>query len=303
MGHDVSRMAVVIATRNRSAQLRRTLGLLSRQTNLPVVVVVADSSTEVVDQYDGVDLPFKVVHLRNLPAGIQVQRNLALAYLRENSDVEFVQVLDDDLIFSSRLLERGAQQLTEVAGSVAVCGVTNGSRRSPASRWVDRFERAFLLSAPGAGEVSRAGINSGYYLDDQIQTIRQVSWVLGCSMWRYEILMALRYWEGEPGYVLGEDVEISSRAQQLGQLYVDPNIRLRHLEMSRSSRDEKAIARQSITSRWIIMNNLGIGPVIHWRYTIGVLARALLSRGARRTDDRVQRLSGTLEGLRWAIRQ
>ena len=100
-------VAVVISTRDRTAELRRCLRSLLDGTSTPAEVVVADQSRgpgtrEVVAESAADGLPVR--HLRVRPGGLGVSQNDAIAA----TTAPVVAVIDDDCVASQDWLEQVA---------------------------------------------------------------------------------------------------------------------------------------------------------------------------------------------------
>jgi hypothetical protein len=60
----------------------------------------------------------------------------------------------------------------------------------------------------------------------------ETEWLIGCSIWDFQKINALRFEEDFYGQSLGEDVIFSLKASSLGRIAADPTVIINHLESS-----------------------------------------------------------------------
>jgi glycosyltransferase involved in cell wall biosynthesis len=231
------RYDVVVATRNRADSLAACLSLIERQTELPVRVVVVDSS----DDHDaservlsGREPSVEWVFIRSATRSAPYQRNLGIAHAE--SDVVLVPD-DDSMLFPGTAAEIMALYRADTAGQVAAVSAAY-SDRSPLSgtpqqiRWSERRKQQV---EPLRDAVERAVVPKPFETyPRQLWRSRTVpEWIDGerfslvPSVGGYRLSLRTAVAQEHPfdetmgygiGYALHEDMELSMRLQRLGYL-------------------------------------------------------------------------------------
>ena len=232
------RYDVVVATRNRAASLAACLSLLESQTELPVRVIVVDSS----DDHDaservvlsGRDPSVDWVFIRSATRSAPYQRNLGIAH----AESEVVLVPDDDsMLFPGTAAEIMALYRADTAGQVAAVSAAY-SDRSPLAgapqqiRWSERRKQQV---EPLRDAIEAALVPKPFetYPRELWRSRAVPSWVDGerfslvPSVGGYRLSMRTAVAKAHPfdetmgygiGYALHEDLELSMRLQRLGYL-------------------------------------------------------------------------------------
>jgi len=214
-------IAVVIPTRNREVLLNQILDDLSSQSVKPNIVVVVDSSDEVLN-INRQNLNFVV--LSSVIRSAAIQRNLGLAYLDSlDSDFDLCAFLDDDVRIEEDYLEKLSRTLIDTHGAIGISGLAIGDDESHIRR--NRFLDSIGFTG-AEGKLTCGAINVPVRT---AKKVTKVDWLIGCSLWKLDSLGAIRFQEDFMGQSIFEDVLFSVEAGKFGNLIVDPQVRFRHL--------------------------------------------------------------------------
>lgn len=218
----------LLCTRDRPADLHRTLQSLVAQSTLPREVVIVDAGREPAES-----------SVRELlePVGIEVRylwttpgrtRQLNLGIHAATGDPIFI--VDDDVVLDRRFheemlrtFERGGADVAGVQGTV----IDDTYRPLP----LRAFRALFLLSRhtkDGRGRL----LPSGYYTTPVRPTSpREAEALRLCGLgFRRHVFDEFAFDERYEGYALKEDIDFSYRVSQRYKLLVSPDARFRHLK-------------------------------------------------------------------------
>ena len=138
----MTKIAVVIPTRNRPKHLTRLLDSIAKGTKLPEQVVVVSSGDDVAPLLGKYRNILKITHLHIKEKG-QIRQKMAAVSLLEN-DIDWVFFSDDDLLFQSSTLSdmKFSIQYTEKDSPVGI-GVhishEHSDNRIESQRYVSKF--------------------------------------------------------------------------------------------------------------------------------------------------------------------
>lgn len=223
-------IVVIIPTLNRHELLNRLLAELRSVLNPPKLVIVVDSSTKV---FSSSDLAKHEMVLHSQVRSAAAQRNQGLKLIEElESSCEYVAFIDDDVEITPQYFASILNTFQRFPKAVGVSGLAIGSfeKRLRVNRWFWKF-----IGLTGAeGELTRAGVNV------PVRTSKvslEVDWLIGCSVWRYDLIKDLNFEKDFEGQSIFEDVLFSIRASKRGSLVVNPDIKMNHFlsEQSRPS--------------------------------------------------------------------
>lgn len=272
------RIAVVVASVGRPADIACLLGALGRQTRRPDLVVLSVPAAADAPATGTEPFPVAmVVGARGLPA----QRNTGLKAAR---GCEVAVCFDDDFLPAPDYLERAAEALAADPTLLAVDGklVADGAV-GPGLTW-EAAER-LLLHAPPATPGLRYDQPDGLY---------------GCNMaLRMAALGEQPFDERLPLYAWLEDYDFSRRMARQGRIGRVMEARGIHLGVKRARTSGLRLGYSQVANP-LYLYAKGTMPL---RVTAGHLLRRPLGNawGALRRDptiDRVGRLRGNLLGLR-----
>jgi GT2 family glycosyltransferase len=253
-------IAVVIATRNRPTFLREVVDALMSQSVRPVVTIVVDSSDKHAQQANAQTLSRSNLNMRHIFSGVKSlthQKNLALDIILTEPSIAFVQILDDDTIPDQNHLATLRKTLIGEPNVIGVSGVTIPKWTVPKTRSSIRaIFRLCGLDSHVGGRVTPAGI--GIPVDLDLPDTQASEWLFGCSMWRRELFLNLRYASDFVGSGLFEDVEFSTRARHFGELRVNPSATLLHRMADSGRPDSFLYAYRFVRNRRRVVRNLGM---------------------------------------------
>jgi len=219
--------SVIIATRNRKIPLKQLIESLLKQSLLPKSIIIVDSSDIFENSLEY--LSELVTHIHTSKKSIAQQRNLGL--LNVCQDTAAIFFLDDDTCPEMNYFDKMLTTLWS-SGAIGVSGLALNPKRiqrKKPSGLQGTIRKFFLLDSNKDGAVLKSGIgipvreiNNGWI---------EAEWLIGCSCWNYQKIKHIQFEEDFKGYSLGEDLIFSVRARKLGQLIVDSNIILQHIEM------------------------------------------------------------------------
>lgn len=284
--------AVVIATKDRPAELARCLASLRIQTEPAQEVVVVDASSgpetqHAVEQARGEGLA--VEYVSSPVASTTAQRAEGIRRTR----APIVHFLDDDVELEPGYL---AAIHDCYRADPALAGAGGLPTNLPGFRpgWLRR------LLAPGStrqGAVLPSGRAVLVYRADRPMT---VDWLSGCCMsFTRRALVREGFDETATGYVLGEDVDIGYRIRQLGPLVITPYARLVHHESPVNRLGWREWAARDIVNRHHRVV-AGTGRYSLPRFWLGALGQVAVwaARSLLPSDRRArQMLAGSVAGL------
>jgi len=273
--------------------LRETLQSLNRQSLLPDLVVIVDSSDSedsrvVVDRLQPA-LKFPLVYTHTLIRGAAYQRNLG-AQQTENDLIFF---LDDDVILEKDFLKELSHVFEcDQEGRVgAVSGtITNQPfvPLSPLNR-VLLFLFTGIWSSNLAGRVVGPGVC--FLPDDDGDGVRQVEW-LPTTGAAYRRSVFVRFWFDEKIPYPLEDLHLSVRVAQHYQLMNTSRARLFHCDTGRKTqrnwfRTGEGIILSRHAVAFDVLGRRGFRALCAlFGYELGYTTLALLWNGGRRPNFR-----------------
>jgi len=253
---------VVIATRNRPDPLRETLQSLNRQSLLPDLVVIVDSSdgedSRIVVERLRPALNFPLLYTQTPIRGAARQRNLG-AQQTENDLIFF---LDDDVILEPDFL-REIVGIFERDSEGAIGGVS-GTIVNQVYSPLRGFNRLLFALCTGEWRDSYAGRLVGpavnFLPEDKPDMVQEVEWLpSGCVCYRKEVFAKHGFANDFEGYSFAEDVHLSSRVAQTHKLLNTTRARLYHHDLGASTHKNWVELGESMVAhrRLIMVSVLG----------------------------------------------
>ena len=219
--------SVIIPTRNREVALKNLIESLLKQSILPESIIIIDSSDLFENSLEY--LSSLVKHIHTSKKSIAQQRNLGLLNVHKKTSAIFF--LDDDTRPEINYFEKMLKTLWS-SGAIGVSGLAlnpNKIQRNKPVGLQGCIRKLFLLDSNADGSVLKSGI--GIPVREINKGWKKVEWLIGCSCWNFQKIKHIQFEEDFEGYSLGEDLIFSVRARKFGQLIVDSNIILHHIEM------------------------------------------------------------------------
>lgn len=211
----------MIPTRNRPASLGRLLVNLSNLNRRFDAVIVVDSSDHPGEIEDLCE-KFGAIFIGSKRTSAAHQRNLGIKKaISSVNDFRYIAFLDDDVIVPKDYLERSLESFGS-ADIIGISGIALNSSVSPRKR---NFLKDFLGLTGRPGTLTRSGIN----IPCEPNTgLKETEWLIGCSVWRREIVERIRFQDDFEGQSLFEDVLFSIQARDYGRLICNTEMVLDH---------------------------------------------------------------------------
>ena len=310
-------VSVVTPTFNRPAELVELLENLSRQTLLPVEVIIVDGSSgtesevAVEQALENKKYPFSVRYVRHA-AGTAIQRNCGIELAQE----EFVALIDDDV----RLEEQFLAEVVTVFGNdeeLEVGGIV-GYRTNTHFKLADRmrwrwYKRLGLLMCYEPG---RYDFETGYPINNNMQPpfegTRPVDFMTtACAVWRRSVFLSgLRFDPFFQDYGVLEDAHFSLRAGKKWKLLQSGDARCVELRSPNGRARREKVGFKCVVNYYYVFNEvagpLGFSKKLRfWRFQAFELGRVGASAIRRlNTGDALEvlgRIKGIFAVLRGAI--
>jgi glycosyltransferase involved in cell wall biosynthesis len=216
-------IVVIIPTRNRGALLRNVLEMIRNNHLLPICTIVVDSSDIFEDiSHDFVDLGLK--HIYSPIKSAAIQRNVGIQKALEIvTNFDFVSFLDDDIEINPNYFEKVSVRLSRNPDFIGISGIAMSNKNSVRK---ENCLTSFIGLTGRPGSLTRAVINIS---PSGLEKFEEVDWLIGCSVWRKEVIDFFQFEPDFEGQSLFEDVIFSYRARVLGKIGCDPRIELKHL--------------------------------------------------------------------------
>jgi glycosyltransferase involved in cell wall biosynthesis/GT2 family glycosyltransferase len=244
---DGHRLAFVVATKDRPAELQRMWDSLVAQSRVPDEVVIVDASVRPIPPAGG-DAGHPV--LRFLPSAVASasrQRNAGLDAVSPGACL--VGFLDDDAVLEpgavAAMLGFWAQAGPDVAGA-AFAMVNHPPLEYPFLKRTALAARLGLYSGRG-GEVTASGFQT---MIGPVGTNVWTDWLpSGAAVWRRDVFAAHRFDEWFAGYSYLEDLDFSYRVGRTARLAVVASARYRHLPAAGGRNDGFAFGQREVLNR------------------------------------------------------
>ena len=260
-------IVVLIATCNRPELLSNLLQNLDKQTLIPDIIIVSDSSDQdkKIKKSELQNHKCQVIYNYSEIKSASIQRNIALDIAPNNS--KYIIVLDDDVTPDLFYIEKIIKNFDNEA-IVGVSGIAVNRTHKAKNRFSLAIQKFFLLDSQKEGSITLGGINIPFSKTQRYEKKQfKTDWLIGCSAWRYSAIKKLRF-TNFLGQSLFEDVIFSVNAARIGKLVVDTSIRLDHIQspIGRSSSIE--FYKMWIFNRYFLVRILNKNPIrymaFHW---------------------------------------
>lgn len=222
--------SVIICTRNRLDDIILCLNSVAQQTKVPEELLVIDSSTQPINQYEKFQAVFnnqlfpqsQLIYKHTKP-GLTYQRNVGIAL----SSKEIIYFFDDDTILEATYLQE--MNLIFDSNPQYAGGMGSITNIDPKKNNLHRLLRImFLLQRDYAsGKFTTSGIPTHPY---GTTTFKRIEVLGGCCMaFRSSILECYKFDEHLTRYAYMEDCDIARRISFERPLFYNPKARLKHL--------------------------------------------------------------------------
>lgn len=248
--------AIVIPTCNRPKLLLDLLRNLGEVNEDDFTVIVVDSSDTplLASEFDKFD--FEVNYLSTKIKSAAIQRNLGMELLSDqNIEPQFLVFLDDDIRIGKDYLSNLSKsaELENVAGCSGLALNPGKELRQLPRGLSGLFHRIFLLDSFVDGKLLKSGVNIP--IRKHKEGVYESDWLIGCSLWNYGKVKAIRFEQDFYGSSLGEDVIFSVKAKSAGKLLVDSNVILEHLESEIQRPDKSEFWKMWVANRYRLISS------------------------------------------------
>lgn len=265
------KIAYVVPTKDRPADMRKLLDSLATQTRLPEQIVVVDGSDDPIETLcrEYTALPINYVRVR--PPSLARQRNAGMAALRP--EITVAGYLDDDLVLEADATEKMVSFWETAPPETG--GVSFSIINQPRGRNRKWPQRLLGMQHPSIGRVLPTGFASDIpYVKETVQT----EWLYGgATIWSRAVITNFDYDEWYVGHGYLEDVDYSYRVSRTHTLYVCGDARVWHFSRPMNPARNYDFGRQQIFNRIYFARKVGLP---WWGIAYGV-ATQLLVNGAR----------------------
>ena len=289
----MSKITIVICTKDRPKDMNSLLTSLKEQTSLPDDMIIIDGSDtpepveEVVYKFKD-SLPLSYQTLR--PTSLTRQRNEGIS--KVSSDTDWIGFLDDDLVLEKDAIENLRTFLDkdkEVRGVGLI--INNQEEKAPS------LIRSLLLTDKSPG-----GVFTLSGLPASIRPVKddlQVEWLYGgATFWHKSILNEVNYDEWFSGVGYSEDVDFSYRVAQKHKLMLHSRSRCWHYHHQTSKEKLIKLGTWQIVSWWYFISKTNsFNKVLVLYSMLGVMATNLLIGIVKPSSHRTRNALGNLKGL------
>jgi GT2 family glycosyltransferase len=220
------RIALVVATSDRTREIRRMLASLSAQSSPPERIVVVDagavSAKGVVAEFPSLD----IVYIESPVRSAARQRNIGVGAAGGSADL--IGFADDDVEFGPDAFRAMKDFWRRAPADLGGAGfnMLNHPRLALRSLKFLPLARKLQLYDPEPGRVLRSGIQT---LIGKVPADRDVEWLPTTAViWRREVFASFRFDEWFDGYSYLEDLDFSYRVGKRYRLRVVAGAGYRH---------------------------------------------------------------------------
>ena len=260
-------IVVLIATCNRPELLRKLIEYLNKQTLIPDVIIICDSSDQnkKIKESELQNLKSQVVYKQSEIKSAAIQRNLALELAPK--ETKFIIILDDDVVPSTDYIEKIIKNFDDHT-IVGVSGIAVNRTSQAKNKLSLAAQKLFLLYSQKKGSITLGGINIPFSKTQSFEQRQiQADWLIGCSVWRYSAIKKLRF-TNFLGQSLFEDVIFSVNAARFGKLVVDTSIQLEHIQSPVGRPNFIEFYKMWVFNRYFLVRILNKNPLryvaFHW---------------------------------------
>ena len=260
-----SRIAFVVPTMNRPAELRRLLASVECQSVLPDEIIIVDGSTEPMECLSR-DFPhLSLKYVRIFPPGLTKQRNAGMAMLSPH--ITLAACLDDDLVLEPGSIETMLRFWDNAPKHVGGASFNIVNVRAP---------RALLIKSLFRMDSFRRGavLRSGY--EATIAPVRKdtfFEWLCGgATVWRRQVIEEFQYDEWFRGYAYFEDVDYSYRVGRKYRLIILAGARVKHLSPPVKENRNYLLGKcQVVNRRYFMQKNPDLSVGLFYWATLGLV--------------------------------
>ena len=227
MTRSPSKIAFVVATKDRPEELRRMRKSLLLQSRVPDEVVIVDASAAAGPPAAAGPSRPVLRHIRSAVASAARQRNAGIEAVA--ADVGLIGFLDDDAVLEAKAVEEMLRFFDEFGPEVggAAFNMVNHPPMDLSEIKRTPLAEALGLYARRGGAVTASGFQT---MIGPVESTVWTDWLpTGASVWRREVFRGHRFDEWYSGYSYLEDLDFSYRVGRAYRLAVVGAARYLHL--------------------------------------------------------------------------
>jgi glycosyltransferase involved in cell wall biosynthesis len=213
-------ICVVIATRNRAEMLCKLLESIEDNEVKPDQISIVSSGEEIANIITKFNKNLNIIHNHTSQLGQVLQRSMALENLIKAYDA-YVFLDDDVTVDKNFFLELGSylNLCDEQVGGVGLNLESQSSKREK-TKVLNKLKK-FILNDYMAGRVLKSGRNTKY---SGLDSIKQVSWLNGLSVWTHLVISKFNHVAMENRYAAAEDLIFSYKVGKSYKLFYNPEL-------------------------------------------------------------------------------
>jgi GT2 family glycosyltransferase len=240
------KIAIVVATKDRPADVRRLLESLRQQAVPPAEIVIVDASREPVESMVTAFPELRTRYIRHLPPSAAAQRNAGIRACDPTATL--IGFVDDDTTFEPEAFANMLRFWEEAGPDVlgAAFNMRNYPSRGRQSLKRSRLAESLGLYSPRAGSVSLSGWHTviGALAETQF-----VDWIGSCAaLWRREVFAEDLFDEFYEGANL-EDLDFSYTVGRRGRLAVVADAGFSHFPSAGGRLSSRPFGRLEVRNR------------------------------------------------------
>jgi hypothetical protein len=266
---ETQRSAIVICTKDRSADIAMACEAACRGTSPTLVIVDASTDTQteqVVDRFREHRSDVEIHYVRADRPGTAKQRQQA-AEVCGDLGIAIMHYIDDDTELLPGYCEAIEARFASDPAIAGVGGIVDNTPRVP----VKPLKYLFLLSGR-EGAVLRSGRAVVGQSPKLRRNARAPEWLIGCAM-SYRTAMVLQYrWDERlEGYSNGEDSDLGFRISRTHPLVVEPLAHCNHrVSQGGLRRDGFAYTQAVVIYCWVREHRAdGMSLIAFWWSIVG----------------------------------
>jgi len=289
------KLSLIIATKDRLADLRRLFDSLRVQTIQPAEIVIVDAGSEAVDCVVAEFPELTIRYLRHWPPSAAAQRNAGIRACSPSATL--VGFADDDTTFEPGAIEAMLNFWKKADPDVLGAAFNMLNCLMPPGQFLkhSRLSHALGLYSAKSGGVARSGWQS---VTGRVETTRFVEWLQsGAVIWRRSALEGSAFDEFFETYSYLEDLDLSYSIGQRGRLAIVAEAGYRHFPASGGRISERRFGCLEVRNRLYFVRKHGLS-IPRCLLAIAIRFLMTLSSALLRFDGGMfARAAGNLEGL------
>jgi len=201
--------AIIIATKDRPEEIRRTLRSIENGTVLPDEIIIVDSGSNNIKSLIIEFSCMNIRYLRCCPPSATRQRNMGIQNVSDG--IKLVGFFDDDIVLQQEAFERMMdfwENAEDKIGGTAF-NMINHPKMAASILKKLRFTESLGLYSSHPGSVMQSGFHT---MIGHVDLTTFVQWLpTGASLFRRRVLREYRFDEWFKGYSYLEDLDFSYR--------------------------------------------------------------------------------------------